>query len=143
MEAKRNLHKLFKAHHNLGSSWTTPSRLGGSPPRVTNDSHELNDVQQCSRCLISLRYAHKGFSLLPNSRDHTRSSYLTKRGWGELNELWLRTTRNNSNDIKTSSQPLWGDQGLKCPFPQKLAVATQRNLVPPVPKTSVTEIQTK
>jgi hypothetical protein len=27
----------------------TPSRLGGKPPRVTNASHELDDVQQCSR----------------------------------------------------------------------------------------------
>ena len=82
VEVKRYLHKLSKAHPNLGSSWTTPSRLGGSPPRVTNASHELNDVQQCLRCLISLKSAHKGFSLLPNSRDHTRSNYLTKRGWG-------------------------------------------------------------
>jgi hypothetical protein len=27
----------------------TPSRLGGNPPRVINASHELDDVQQCSR----------------------------------------------------------------------------------------------
>jgi hypothetical protein len=76
-----DLHKLSTAHHNLGSSRVTPSRLGDFTSK-SNKCHE--------DCFTKLKYsnaqrAHKEDSLNPNL-DFSQITQTSQRGVGESSQ---------------------------------------------------------
>jgi hypothetical protein len=80
-EAKRTFTNFPTAHHNLGSSRATPSRLGGFTSK-SNKCHE--------DCFTKLKYsnaqrAHKEDSLNPNL-DFSQITQTSQRGVGESSQ---------------------------------------------------------
>jgi hypothetical protein len=78
---KRIFTNFPTAHHNLGSSRSTPSRLGGFPPRVTNATKiasKSSNAQVLTKRILSTH--HLGFLI--------NHKILIKRGWGELTKAY-------------------------------------------------------
>ena len=80
-EAKRTFTNFPTAHHNLGSSRATPSRLGGFTSK-SNKCHE--DCFTKLKCSNAQR-AHKEDSLNPNL-DFSQITQTSQRGVGESSQ---------------------------------------------------------
>jgi hypothetical protein len=76
-EAKHTFTNFPIAHHNLGSSRATPSRLGGFTSKSSKCHEYYFPKLKCSSLI-------KRFSLNPKHGFITNHSNLTKRCWGEV-----------------------------------------------------------
>jgi hypothetical protein len=75
-----DLHKLFTAHHNLGSSRVTPSHLGGFTSK-SNKCHE-----DCFTKLKWSNHSQRGISSLNPNLDFSQITQTSQRGVGESSQ---------------------------------------------------------
>jgi hypothetical protein len=99
-EVKRTFTNFLTAHHNLGSSSSMPSRLGGF----------ISKSNKCHKdCFTKLKCSsdHKEYSLNLHLSFLTNHKILTKRGWRELTKaydeciLWVAAAPSKGGRRKT------------------------------------------